>query len=113
MAWQKASGYNERARAKTAMSRFKRVIGDGLGSMRGPADPCNTARQGYCHNHNFVFITSRQGCAAFILELIEWNIVRINRRFRLSKTHSVMGEDYKNASGPLMMRRRQVISTLR
>ena len=30
MAWQKASGYNERARAKTAMSRFKRVIGCGL-----------------------------------------------------------------------------------
>ncbi len=31
-AWQKASGYNLRARAETAMSRFKQVIGDGLRS---------------------------------------------------------------------------------
>jgi hypothetical protein len=31
-AWQKASGYNRRARAETAISRFKRVIGDGLPS---------------------------------------------------------------------------------
>ena len=31
-AWQKASGYNRRARAETAISRFKRVIGDGLRS---------------------------------------------------------------------------------
>ena len=30
MAWQAASGYTRRARAETAMSRFKRVIGDGL-----------------------------------------------------------------------------------
>ena len=32
MAWQKASGYTKRARAETALSRFKRVIGDGLRS---------------------------------------------------------------------------------
>ncbi len=32
MAWQAASGYTRRARAETAMSRFKRVIGDGLRS---------------------------------------------------------------------------------
>ena len=32
MAWQKASGYNNRARAETAIGRWKRVIGDGLGS---------------------------------------------------------------------------------
>ena len=32
MAWQKASGYVKRARAETAISRFKRVIGDGLRS---------------------------------------------------------------------------------
>jgi hypothetical protein len=30
MAWQKASGYNSRARAETVISRFKRVIGSGL-----------------------------------------------------------------------------------
>ncbi len=32
MAWQKASGYNRRARAETAVGRWKRVIGDGLRS---------------------------------------------------------------------------------
>src|SRR5919112_458979 len=32
MAWQKASGYVKRARAETAISRYKRVIGDGLRS---------------------------------------------------------------------------------
>src|SRR4051794_24654917 len=32
MAWQKASGYNRRARAETAISRYKRVIGDALRS---------------------------------------------------------------------------------
>ena len=31
-AWQKASGYTKRARAETAISRYKRVIGDGLRS---------------------------------------------------------------------------------
>ena len=30
MGWQKASGYNRRALAEAAISRFKRVIGDGL-----------------------------------------------------------------------------------
>jgi DDE family transposase len=32
MAWQQASGYNRRARAETAISRLKRVIGEGLRS---------------------------------------------------------------------------------
>jgi len=32
MVWQKASGYTTRARAETAISRYKRVIGDGLRS---------------------------------------------------------------------------------
>ncbi len=32
MAWQKASGYTRRARAEAAISRYKRVIGDGLRS---------------------------------------------------------------------------------
>src|SRR3954447_22140118 len=30
MGWQKATGYNARARAEAAISRYKRVIGDGL-----------------------------------------------------------------------------------
>jgi hypothetical protein len=34
MAWQKASGYNRRARAETAISRFKRVIGPGCARAR-------------------------------------------------------------------------------
>jgi hypothetical protein len=32
MAWQKASGYTKRARAETAIARWKRVIGGGLRS---------------------------------------------------------------------------------
>jgi len=34
MGWQKRSGYNTRARAEAAISRYKRVIGDGLRSRR-------------------------------------------------------------------------------
>ena len=33
MGWQKASGYNLRARAEAAIGRFKQVIGDGLRSQ--------------------------------------------------------------------------------
>src|SRR4051794_3217949 len=36
MGWQKASGYNRRALAESAMSRYKRVIGDALRSRTGP-----------------------------------------------------------------------------
>ena len=32
MAWQKTSGYNARAKAEAAVSRYKRVIGDALRS---------------------------------------------------------------------------------
>lgn len=32
MGWQRATGYNARARAEAAISRYKRVIGDGLSS---------------------------------------------------------------------------------
>jgi hypothetical protein len=32
MGWQKASGYNKRARVEVAIGRYKRVIGDGLRS---------------------------------------------------------------------------------
>ena len=32
MGWQKASGYNKRARAEATISRYKRVIGDALRS---------------------------------------------------------------------------------
>jgi hypothetical protein len=32
MGWQKVTGYNERARAEAPISRYKRVIGDGLHS---------------------------------------------------------------------------------
>ena len=34
MGWQKRSGYNTRARAEAAISRYKRVIGDGLRSRK-------------------------------------------------------------------------------
>lgn len=32
MGWQKATGYNVRARVEAVVSRYKRVIGDGLRS---------------------------------------------------------------------------------
>jgi hypothetical protein len=32
MAWQKASGYNRRAKVEAAIGRWKQVIGDGLRS---------------------------------------------------------------------------------
>ena len=32
MGWQKASGYNQRAKVEAAIGRYKRVIGDGLRS---------------------------------------------------------------------------------
>lgn len=35
MGWQKASGYNKRARAEAAIARWKRMIGDGLRSRKG------------------------------------------------------------------------------
>ncbi len=34
MGWQKASGYNSRARAEAAVARYKQVIGDGLRSRK-------------------------------------------------------------------------------
>ena len=39
MAWQKASGYTKRARAETAISRYKRVIG---GRLRSHTDACRS-----------------------------------------------------------------------
>lgn len=32
--WQKASGYNKRAKAESAIGRYKQVIGDGLRSRK-------------------------------------------------------------------------------
>jgi len=40
MAWQQASGYNRRAKAETAISRWKQVIGNGL---RSRMDECRAA----------------------------------------------------------------------
>jgi hypothetical protein len=34
MSWQKASGYNSRAKIEAAIGRWKQVIGDGLRSRR-------------------------------------------------------------------------------
>ncbi len=42
MGWQRASGYNQRAKAEAAMSRYKRVIGDTLRSQAGPAQEVET-----------------------------------------------------------------------
>jgi hypothetical protein len=40
MVWQKASGYNRRARVETAIGRWKQVIGDGL---RSRLDECRAS----------------------------------------------------------------------
>lgn len=42
MGWQKASGYNQRAKAEAAVSRYKRVIGGTLRSQGGPAQEVET-----------------------------------------------------------------------
>jgi hypothetical protein len=42
MGWQKASGYNHRAKAEAAVSRYKRVIGGTLRSQGGPAQEVET-----------------------------------------------------------------------
>jgi hypothetical protein len=39
MGWQKASGYIRRALAEAAISRFKRVIGDGCARARTSVRP--------------------------------------------------------------------------
>jgi hypothetical protein len=40
MAWQKASGYNRRAKVEAAIGRWKQVIGDGL---RSRMDECRAS----------------------------------------------------------------------
>ena len=42
MGWQKTSGYNARAGAEGAMSRYKRIIGDTLRSHTRPAQEVET-----------------------------------------------------------------------
>jgi hypothetical protein len=42
MGWQKTSGYNARAGAEGAMSRYKRIIGDTLRSHARPAQKVET-----------------------------------------------------------------------
>jgi hypothetical protein len=42
MGWQKTSGYNARAGAEGAMSRYKRIIGDTLRSHSRPAQEVKT-----------------------------------------------------------------------
>jgi hypothetical protein len=38
MAWQKASGYNLRAKVEASIGRYKRVIGDALRSRTDPTE---------------------------------------------------------------------------
>ncbi len=43
LGWQKASGYNRRALAEAAMSRYKRVIGDTLRARTEPGQATSVA----------------------------------------------------------------------
>src|SRR5215212_4788652 len=49
-AWQQASGYTKRARAETAISRYKRVIGDGLRSRTDRRQATEVAIAGHVLN---------------------------------------------------------------
>jgi len=42
LGWHKASGYNHRAKAEAAMSRYKKVMGDTLRFQAGPAQEVET-----------------------------------------------------------------------
>ena len=43
MAWQRASGYNERAKAEAAIARYKHLIGRGLRARSLSAQKAETA----------------------------------------------------------------------
>ncbi len=43
MAWQKASGYNPRAKVEASIGRYKRVIGDALRSRTGQTEATEVA----------------------------------------------------------------------
>jgi hypothetical protein len=43
MAWQKASGYNARAKVEASIARYKRVIGDALRSRTGQTEATEVA----------------------------------------------------------------------
>jgi hypothetical protein len=43
MGWQKASGYNRRARAESRIARYKRVIGDALRSRTPESEATEVA----------------------------------------------------------------------
>ena len=43
MAWQKASGYNQRAKVEASVGRYKRVISDALRSRTAQNEPTEVA----------------------------------------------------------------------
>jgi hypothetical protein len=43
MAWQKASGYNQRAKVEASIGRYKRVIGTALRSRTDPTEASEAA----------------------------------------------------------------------
>jgi hypothetical protein len=55
MGWQKASGYNRRALAEAAISRYKKVIGDALRSRTDPGRATEVAIAVYALNRMLEF----------------------------------------------------------
>ncbi len=55
MGWQKASGYNTRARAEAAIARWKQVIGDGLRSRKDERRATEVAVAVHALNHMLAF----------------------------------------------------------
>jgi hypothetical protein len=58
MAWQKASGYNLRAKVEASIGRYKRVIGDAL---RSRADETEVAIAAAALNRTLAF-----GCPSYV-----------------------------------------------
>jgi Transposase DDE domain len=55
MAWQKASGFNLRAKVETSISRYKRVIGDALRSRTDPTEATEIAIAAAALNRTLAF----------------------------------------------------------
>ena len=55
IAWQKASGYNLRAKVEASIGRYKRVIGDALRSRRDQTEATEVAIAGAALNQMLRF----------------------------------------------------------
>jgi hypothetical protein len=64
MAWQKASGYNLRAKAEASIGRYKRVIGDALRSRTDRTEATEVALAAAALNRMLAFGRPKYVCIA-------------------------------------------------